>query len=146
MSRSSSPRQPTNHSAFGAPLTECKLQTTNVEMCVSFFLFISLILVKAFSFSYHAPSGTLALGLYKPSQVDFWQTNPYIAPASQVAVPAQVCVRKRLAKATEEIKRTGAFLEKADSGLRQQLTRVQELNRSIADLEAKCAHLGHVVV
>ena len=115
---------------------ECKLQTTNVvEWCVTLCLFLSLILVAAqvTSLSYHAESGTIAAGLL--NQIELWQTDPYNA------LPAHVCVRERLAQAQAQAKDIGTSIENSDSGLRQQISREQELKRSIADLEVKCAYL-----
>ena len=57
-----------------------------------------------------------------------------------MTLPAHECVRERLAEAQAQVKEIQASIEKADSGLRQQMTREQELKRSIADLEAKCAY------
>ena len=71
------------------------------------------------SLSYHAAFGNIVAGLLD-GQVEMWQTDPHIAPAPQAALPAHECVRERLAEA--------------------QMSREQELKRSIADLEAKCAH------
>ena len=75
--------------------------------------------------------------------MELWQTDPYIAPAPQAAQPAlsaHVCVRERLAAAQAQAKTIEASLAKADDGLRQQMSREQELIQSIADLEAKRAY------
>ena len=123
-----------NPSLFGAPLMECKLQTTNVvERCVTLCQFISLThyAMQVYSLSYHAASGNIAAGL--AGHVELWQTAPYNA------LPAHVCVRERLAEAQAQAKVIGASIENSDSGLRQQISREQELKRSIADLEVKCA-------
>ena len=104
--------------------------------------------------SYQAASGNIALGLYG-GQVELWQTAPYIAPPSapraaprvvsqaapRAAQPDYACVRKRLAEAQAKIETIDASFEKADSKLRQQMSREQELKRSIADLESKCAYI-----
>ena len=63
--------------------------------------------------------------------------------APRAALPAHVCVRERLAEAKAQVKDIEASIEKADSGLRQQMSREQELKRSIADLEAKCAYISN---
>ena len=93
------------------------------------------------SLSYHAASGNIIVG-FDRGQVELWQTDPYIAfsAAPQVTLPAHVCVRERLAEAEAQVKEIEASLEKADKGLRQRMSREQELKRSIADLEAKCAN------
>ena len=122
---------------------ECKLQTMPVvERCV-FRLSIKLLtlVVQVRSLSYHAASGNIIVGL-RDGQVELWQSNPYIAPsaAPQVTLPAHECVRERLAEAQAEANDIRAAIDKADKGLRQQMSREQELKRSIADLEAKCAH------
>ena len=90
--------------------------------------------------SYHAASGKVIIGL-RNGQVQLWQTDPYIAPASQAALPAHACVRERLAAAQAQAREIDAELKKGDKGLRQLMSREQELKRSIADLEAKCAHI-----
>ena len=81
------------------------------------------------SLSYHAASGTIAAGL-SDGFVEIWQAAPQAAHA---------CVRGRLADAQEKVAEIKLALGKADVGLRQQMSREQELKRSIADLEAKCA-------
>ena len=97
--------------------------------------------MQVFSLSYHAASGNIAVGL-NDGHMEMWQTAPHIASsfAPQAALPAHACVRKRLAEAQAEVKNIEASLEKADSGLRQKMSREQELKHSIADLEAKCTH------
>ena len=92
------------------------------------------------SLSYNAASGNIIVGL-GGGPVEMWQTDSYIAPsaAPQVTLPAHVCVRERLAEAQAQANDIRASIEKADIGLRQQMSREQELKRSIADLEAKCA-------
>ena len=92
--------------------------------------------------SYHAASGNIIVGL-GGGHVEMWQTAPYIAPAFQVSFP--VCFRERLAKAQVEVKNAEASIEKAYNGLRQQMSREQELKRSIADLEEKCALISNHV-
>ena len=92
------------------------------------------------SLSYHAASGSIAVGL-GDGQVELWQTDSYIASAPQDSLPAQACIRERLSKAQAEAKDAEASIGKADNGLRQQISREQELKRSIADLEAKCAYI-----
>ena len=84
------------------------------------------------SLSYHAASGNIAVGL-ENGHVEMWQTNP------RVALPAHACVRERLAEAQALVNEIEASLKMADSGLQQQMSREQELKRSIADFEAKCA-------
>ena len=109
----------------------------------NFFLFIILIHVamQVGSLSYHAASGNIIVGLLD-GHVEMWQTDPHIAhSAPQVALPAQECVRERLAEAQAQANDIEASLKKADSGLRQQMSREQELKRSIADLESKCAYI-----
>ena len=100
--------------------------------------------MQVLSLSYHAASGNIIVaGLYG-GHVEMWQIDPYIAPstAPQVTLPAQACVRERLAEAQAQANDIEAALEKADSGLRQQMSREQELKRSIADLETKCAYIS----
>ena len=108
-----------------------------------FCLFISLTYcaIQVFSLSYHAASGNIIVGLHN-GHVEMWQTDPHIAlsAAPQVTLPAHECVRERLAAAQAQANDVQASIEKADSGLRQQMSREQELKRSIADLEVKCAH------
>ena len=132
-------------SVFGAPLMECKLQTTNVWSWYASQLYLFLLTFVALqvcSLCYHAASGNIIVGLYN-GQVELWQTDPYIALSSapQVTLPAHECVRERLAEAQALANDIQASLDKADSGLRQQMSREQELKRSIADLEVKCAPL-----
>ena len=106
--------------------------------------------------SYHAASGNIAVGLHiqtytgsfgfsdpytHKGYVELWQTAPHIASAFQVALPAHACVRARLAEAQAQVKNIEVSLGKADVGLRQLMSREQELKRSIADLEAKCAYI-----
>ena len=129
---------------------ECKLQTTNVvEWCVTLYLFISLthFAMQVTSLSYHAASGNIIIGL-NDGHVEMWQTDPHIAPSATLRnapqalpLPDHVCVRKRLAEAQAQVKIAEASIEKADSGLRQQISREQELKQSIVDLEAKCAYM-----
>ena len=155
-------------SAFGAPLVECKLQTTNVvDRCVMLCLFISLThcacAVQVSSLSYHSASGNIVVG-FSNGHVEMWKTAPYIAPpaaprsAPQVAVAAPIpvpkpqaapqvrlsvheCVRERLSKAQAQVNDIQGSIGKANKGLRQQMTREYELKRSIADLEVKCAYI-----
>ena len=115
-----------------------------------FCLFISLTYcaIQVFSLSYHAASGNIIVGLNN-GHVEMWQTDPYIASSSapQLTLPAHECVRKRLTAAQAEAKNIEASLEKADVGLRQQMSSEQELKHSIADLEAKRAHISnHVLI
>ena len=101
-----------------------------------------------FSLSYHAASGIISVGLSNGG-VELWQTDPYIAPhaALRAALPAHTCVRKRLAEAQAQAKDVETSINNADSGLRQQMSREQELKRSIADLEFKCAYISnHVTI
>ena len=120
---------------------ECKLQTTKVILYVSqlYLFLLTFVALQVASLSYHAASGNIIVGI--GGEVDIWQTDPYIAPsaAPQVNLPAHECVRERLAEAQAQANDIQASLKKADSGLRQQMSREQELKQSIADLEAKCA-------
>ena len=110
--------------------------------CASFScLFVVLTLEKVASMSYHAASGNIVLGLYSGGQVELLQTDSHIAPAPQAVMPAHVCVRARLAEAQAKVKDIEVSLGEADVGLRQLMSREQELKRSIADLEAKCAYI-----
>ena len=120
---------------------ECKLQTTKVKMCVTLCLFMSLthFAMQVTSLSYHSASGNIIVGL-SGGQVEMWQTEPYIA------LPAHECVRERLVEAQAQANDIQALLEKADSGLRQQMSREQEMKRSIADLEAKCALISDRII
>ena len=97
-----------------------------------------LLVVQANSLSYHAESGNIIIGL-KNGHVEMWQTAPHIAlfSAPQATLPAHECVRQRLAEAQAQAFDIQASLDKADSGLRQQMSREQELKQSIADLEVK---------
>ena len=76
---------------------------------------------------HHDPTGTIIVGL-ADGQVELLQTH--------------TCVRKRLADAKAEANDIQASLEEAKNGLRQQMSREQELHRSIEDLEIKCAHIS----
>ena len=114
------------------------------------------------SLSYHAGSGNIAIGL-DSGHVEMWQTAPYIAPqpaplttrqsalpfARPVALdavpPAYVCVRARLVEAQANASNINAVLGKSNDALRQQMSREQELKRSIAALEAKCAQFIIVI-
>ena len=69
------------------------------------------------------------------------EAAPQAHTAPKVPLPNNACVRKRLAEAQAQVKDIKTSLEKADSGLRQQMSREQELKRSIVDLENKRAHL-----
>ena len=116
---------------------DCKLQTTNVgKGCVTLCPFISLTYcaIQVFSLSYHAASGNIIVGLHN-GHVEMWQTDPHIDHA---------CVRERLSEAQAQADDIQASLDKADSGLRQQISREQKLKRSITDLEAKCAHISNM--
>ena len=119
---------------------ECKLQTINVvEWCVTLCLFISLIhfVLQVTSLSYHAASDNIVVGLYG-GQVDLWLFD------LRGPLPAHECIRESLAEAQAQVDGLDAALKKADNGLRQQMARDQELKKSIADLEAKCAFIyGH---
>ena len=117
------------------------------------------------SLSYHAASGNIALGS-SDGNIRLVQTAPYIAPSFAPQAPPRAdrqaaaqavaqgapqedhllftgstCVRERLAEAQAEAAQILASIEIADAGLRQQMSREQELKRSIADLEAKCTYL-----
>ena len=100
--------------------------------------------MQVYSLSYHAASGNIIVGL-DSGHVEMWQTDPYISPsaAPQVTLPAHECVRERLAEAQAQANDIQASIDKADSGLRQQMSREQELKRSIADLEVKCAYISN---
>ena len=63
-----------------------------------------------------------------------WQTDPRIAAA-------QSCVRERMAAAQTQVQNIEESIGDSGDILRQQLTRVQELKRSIADLETIRAHI-----
>ena len=86
------------------------------------------------SLSYHAASGNIAVAL-GDGQVEMWLFDPL------GHVPSHECVRERLAEAQTQVKHIQASLEKADSGLRQKISRELKLKRSIADLEAQCTHI-----
>ena len=123
-------------------------------------LLLTFISIQVMSLAYHAATGHIALG-FDDGQVEFWQTDTFTAPqvssapqassaaqtapkaqaAPKVPLPNNACVRKRLTEAQAQVKDIKTSLEKADSGLRQQMSREQELKRSIANLEAKRAHL-----
>ena len=78
-----------------------------------------------------------------------FQFSPQAAPQSApqaLPLPAHVCVRERLAAAQTQVKDTEASLVQAENGLRQQMSREQELKQSIADLEAKCAYISDLVM
>ena len=91
-----------------------------------------------YALSYHAASGNIVVGL-RSGHVEMWQTDPHIAP--DMALPIHGCIRERLTIAQAQVKDIDSVLEKADSALRQQMSRELELKRSIADLEAKCAYM-----
>ena len=112
------------------------------SVCVSIVSFLlTFVAMQVYSLSYHAASGNITVGLGY-GLVELWQTDPHIASytAPQAVLPAHECVRERLAEAQALVKDTQASLDKADDGLCQRMSREQELKRSIADLEAKCAH------
>ena len=94
--------------------------------------------------SYHAASGNIIVGL-RDGHVEMWQTDPYISPsaAPQVTLPAHECVRERLAEAQAQADAMKSLLDTTDSGLRYRMSREQELKRSIADLEFKCAYISY---
>ena len=128
--------------------TSDRAQTANykcggaVRHALSRFL-LTFVVMQVWSLSYHAASGNIILGLFSYGYVEIWQTDPYIAPstAPQVTLPDHVCVRERLAEAQAEANDIQVSLEKANIALRQQISREQELKRSIAELEAKRAHI-----
>ena len=97
--------------------------------------------MQVMSLSYHAASGAIVT-IVEEGFVELWQTDPHIATPLQRPLPDHVCVRERLAAAQAEIKDIEASIEKADDGLRQQVSREKELKRSIADLETKCAYIA----
>ena len=113
--------------------------------------------IQVWSLSYHPSSGNIALGV-ADGRVEMWQTDPHIAPSSapqaaasqaalrpaQVTLPAHACVRERLAAAQTQANDIQASLSKAENGLRHQMSREQELKRSIADLEAKRTHTLYI--
>ena len=86
-------------------------------------------------------SGSIALGLGLGGQVGLWQTDAQIASVGQAVVPAHVCVREQLAAAQAQADAIAAALGEAEGGVSQQIAREQELRRSIAELEAKCAYM-----
>ena len=90
------------------------------------------------SLSCHAATGNIAIGL-DTGYVEMCVFDPHAAPPA--ALPDHPCVRERLAEAQAQANAIQALIDKADSGLRQQMSREQELKRSIANLEAKCAHM-----
>ena len=94
--------------------------------------------LKVASFSHHAASGLSASGSFAEGNVHFWKTVAQIEPAPEVPFSDHVCLRERRSRAQAKADTLQAWLDQADSGLRQQVPRVQELKRSIADLEAKC--------
>ena len=67
------------------------------------------------------------------------QAEPEAAP--QVPLPNHACARERLAEAQAQADTIDESLSKAESGLRQKMSREQELKRSIADLESKRTHI-----
>ena len=82
-------------------------------------------------------------------QISFQFSPQAAAQAAPQALPlpAHECVRERLAAAQTQVKDIQASIDKADSGLRQQMSREQELKQSIADLEVKCAYISiHVSI
>ena len=109
--------------------------------CFDYFILLTHFAMQVTSLSYHAASCNIIVGLTY-GHVEIWQTDPYIAPAPQAALPDHACVRERLAEAQAEANDIQASIDKADSGLRHQMSREQELKRSIADLEAKCAYIS----
>ena len=74
-----------------------------------------------------------------------WQTAPYIAPAPQAALPAHVCLRERKVAAQAQAIDIDEKLERAENGLRQHMSREQEVRQAIADLEAQCAYISYDV-
>ena len=100
---------------------------------------INLVAMQVSSLSYHAASGNIVSGLDN-GFIQFWQTAPHTF-APKVVSPAHVCVRNRLVAAQAELKDIETSLEKTDESVHQQLSREQELQQSIADLEAKRAHI-----
>ena len=91
------------------------------------------------SLSYHAASGVIAVGL-ADGHIDLWQTAEYDSFDISAALQSHACFRTRLSVAQSRANDIQSLIEKADSELRQQMSREQELIRSIADLEEKCAH------
>ena len=81
-------------------------------------------------------SGLIVIGV-NDGQVEMWQTAPPLAP--HIGLPIQTCLREQQADARAQVKDIEAILEEEASGLRQQMAREQELMRTIADLEARCA-------
>ena len=138
--RMSSPGRMTIPSTFGAPLMECKLQSTNVEWCVTLLSLplLTLATIKVHSLSYHAASGNIAVGLAH-GFVQVWQTTPHIASsaAPRAPLPTHVCVRQQQEAAESQVKDIEASIERAEEGLRPHFAREQELNTSIADLEVR---------
>ena len=94
--------------------------------------------------SYHAASTSIAVVTHD-GHIEKWQTDPQIASAPQADSSAS-CVRKRLEAAQAEIKDVEASLEEPDDDLREQISRENEVKRSIADFEAKFNYLSETVV
>ena len=116
-----------------------KIKSESVRNSIfSLLVIFAYTFLKLASFSYHAASGLGASGTHDDGNVHFWKTVAQIEPAPQVPLPDAPCLRERRSYAQAEANDIQAWLEKADSGLCQQVPRVQEMKRSIADLEAKC--------
>ena len=94
------------------------------------------------SLSHHTASGNIAVG-FGDGQVELWQTAAYDPCDISVALPSHACVRTRLKIAQLQASAVEESLSKSDSGLRELMSREQELRRTIADLEAKRAHAYH---
>ena len=105
---------------------------------VRFFFANFILSVQAWSLSYHAASGVIATGTSE-GQVEIWQTAAYDPCDVSAAPPSHACVRTRLRIAQLQLNAAESILSKVDNGLCQQVSREQELRRSIADLEAKRA-------
>ena len=72
------------------------------------------------------------------------QSDP--RPATSYSIPAHVCVRERLAAAQAQANDIQAALIQTHNAVCQQMSREQQLKRSIADLEAKCAYKNHPLI
>ena len=95
------------------------------------------------SLSYDAASGNIALGLLD-GHVEFIKMVAYDPCAVSTPLPLHARIRTRLAIAQMQASAAEAKLLSANDGLRQRISREQELKRSIADLEAKCAYISNM--
>ena len=81
--------------------------------------------------SYHAASGNIAVG----------HDGGYVQIASLCSPGVHTCVPVELEKAKKQAMYFKTSLDKADDGLRQEMSREHELTLSIADLLAERAHI-----